>query len=52
MRIMLRFIRYICYWNLQFLDNVIIIKTKVLFTKAQGDLSRIWLDNLFGPLVF
>jgi hypothetical protein len=23
-----RFIRYICYWNLQFLNNVIIIKTK------------------------
>jgi hypothetical protein len=28
------FIRYIYYWNLQFLNNVIINKTKVLLPQA------------------
>jgi hypothetical protein len=28
------FIRYICHWNLQFLNNIIMIKTKVLIPRA------------------
>jgi hypothetical protein len=31
---LLWFIRYICYWNLQFLNNVIIIYTKVFLPHA------------------
>ena len=39
-------IRYICYWNSQFLNNVIIIKTKVLLNKAYVTLATIS-ANLF-----
>ena len=31
---MVYFIRYIFYWNLQFLNHVIIIKTKILFPQT------------------
>jgi hypothetical protein len=41
------FIGYMYYWNLQFLNNVIINKTKVLLP----DLSRFWLSCLV-PLVY
>ena len=43
------FIRYIYYWNLQFLNNVIIDKTKALLPQAYmtlGDLSWFWLSCL------
>ena len=33
------FIRNIYYWNIQFLNNVIIIKTKVLLPQASMDMS-------------
>jgi hypothetical protein len=33
------FIRYIYYWNLQFLNNVIIINTKVLLPHAYVTLA-------------
>jgi hypothetical protein len=39
------FIEYIYYWNLVFLNNIIILRSKVL-------LPRTILSNLFGPLVF
>jgi hypothetical protein len=29
-----QFIRYICYWNIQFLNSVIIIKAKDLLPQA------------------
>ena len=32
-------IRYIYYWNLQFLNNAIIIKTKVLLPQAEVNLG-------------
>ena len=50
------FIRYIYFWNLQFLHNVIINKTKVLLPQVEvtlgdlGDHSRLWLSCL-GPLI-
>jgi hypothetical protein len=45
------FIRYIYYWNLQFLSNAIINKTKVLLQQVGIDeLNRCWLYCL-GPLV-
>ena len=37
------FIRYIYYWNLQFLKNEIIIKTKVLLP-TPGNISWFWLS--------
>jgi len=40
------FIRYIYYWNLQFLNNVIIIKTKVRWPQAYAILAD------FGSLVY
>jgi len=46
-----RFTRYIYYWNLQFLNNVIIIKTKGLHSSGIYGLSRFWLSCL-GPFVF
>ena len=33
------FIIYICYWNLQFLNNVIIAKAKVLLPPAYVNLA-------------
>jgi hypothetical protein len=44
------FIRYIYDWNLQFLNNVIILKLR--FSPSDiGDLSRFWLSCL-GPLFY
>jgi hypothetical protein len=37
------FIRYIYYWNLQFLNNVIINKTKVLLPQAYVNLADYYL---------
>jgi hypothetical protein len=37
------FIRYIYYWNLQFLNNVIINKTKVLLPQANVTLADYYL---------
>ena len=37
------FIRYIYYWNLQFLNNVIINKTKVLFPEVYVTLAEYYL---------
>ena len=42
------FIRYIYYWNCQFLNNVIINKTKVLLSQAYLTLA----DLLFGFPIF
>ena len=39
-------IRYIYYWNLQFLDNLIFDNTKVVFFLGIDDLSRYWLSRL------
>ena len=39
------FNRYTCYWNLQFLNNESIIKTKVP-PSSIGDLSRIYVGTL------
>jgi len=33
------FIRYICYWHFQFLNNVIIIKAKVVLSQAPVTLA-------------
>ena len=43
------FIRYIYYWNLQFLNNAIFNQTKGSPSLDTGDLSRIWL-SCFGSL--
>ena len=40
------------YRNLQILDNLIIIKEKVLFPEEIGDLSRFWLSSLIRPFGF
>jgi hypothetical protein len=45
------FIRYIWYWNLEFLNNVIIIKTKVLLPQAWVTLAKCVRSSL-GPLVY
>ena len=39
------FIRYTYYWNVQFLNNIIIIKTKVLLPQAKN-LSYFWISCL------
>ena len=44
------FIRYIYYWNLQFLNNVIINKTEVLLPQIGDLISRFCLSRL-DPLV-
>ena len=41
-------ITYVFYWNLQFLNNVIINKTKVLLPPGIGDRRRFWITCL-GP---
>jgi hypothetical protein len=43
------YIKYICYWNLDFLNNVIIIKTKVLLPHAYVHLTDF--GYRLGPLV-
>jgi hypothetical protein len=45
------FIRYIYYWNLQFPNNGINIKTKVLLPQVKINLRRLWLSCL-GTLAF
>ena len=45
-----RFIRYIYYWNLQFLNNVIKIKTKILLLQSRVTSSE--LDYLVQALWF
>jgi hypothetical protein len=44
------FIRYIYYWTVQILHNVIIAKSSAT-PPCMGDLGRFWL-SCFGPLVF
>jgi hypothetical protein len=44
------FIRYIYYWNLQFLNNVIINKTKVLLPQAYVTLTDYYFDRTWWRL--
>jgi hypothetical protein len=44
------FIRYIYYWNLQFLNNVIINKTKALLPQAYVTLADYYFDRTWWRL--